>query len=148
VPLDPHAKPGVVGTLDGLVVVAVGTDGLLYSCGFGLMPMMAESLIAIDQTTRFASRGPVGLALTGGDTLVAVAVGADGLLYSMFRRLTFGSSWSAPSTIDFITKVSPLGGATVIARGKNIIVIATLPDGRVCRSDFIGGLGWLPLRAA
>ncbi len=148
VPLDPHAKPGVVGTLDGLAVVAVGTDGLLYSCGFGLMPMMVESLVAIDQTTRFAALGPVALALAGTSTLVAVAVGADGLLYAMFRQLAIGGSWSAVRPINSSVKVSPLGGATVVARGNNIMAFAVLPNGRICRSDFVSGLGWLPLRAA
>ncbi len=96
VALNPRAKPGVVGTFDGLAVVAaVGMDGLLYSCGFGLTPMMAEGLIAVDQTIRFAALGPVALALAGSNTLVAVAVGADGLLYAMFRQLAIGGSWSA-----------------------------------------------------
>jgi hypothetical protein len=147
VPLDPRARPGVVGTFDGLVVVAVGVDGLLYSCGFGLMPMMVEGLTPIDQTTRFAALGPVALALTGANTLVAAAVGADGILYAMSRQLVVGASWSTVYPVDYSVKVSPLGGATIVARGHNIMVFAVLPDGRVCRSDFVSGIGWLPLRA-
>ena len=66
----------------------------------------------------------------------------------MFRQLAIGGSWSAARAIDSSVKVSPLGGATVIARGNNIMAFAVLPDGRVCRSDFVNGIGWLPLHAA
>jgi hypothetical protein len=147
VPLDPRAKPGAAGTLDGVAVIAVGTDGLLYACGFGLAPMMFESLIPIDHTTRFAALGPEALALSGANTLVAAAVGADGLLYAAFRRLTLGSTWSALRPIDRDVKVSPLGGVTLATHGASIMAFAVLPDGRPCRFDYISNIGWIPLRA-
>jgi len=145
--LEPRAKPGGVVAQGGVAVIAAGTDGLLYSCAFGLAPIMFESLIPVDHTVHVAAAGPLALALAPGEVLVAAAVGADGLLYSATRPLTFGGRWSPLRPVDPQVKVAPLGGASLVVRGNRIMVFAVLPDGKPCRADHIGGTGWTPLRA-
>ncbi|QKS61427.1 S8 family serine peptidase [Cupriavidus gilardii] len=147
VPMEPGVKPGIVGTLDGVAVVAVGSDGLLYGCGFGLQPLLFETLIPIGPAPAFAAEGHLGLALLHDDTLVTVAVSADGLLHAAFRPLVPGGEWTPLLAIDPYTAVSPAGGATVITQGDTVMVFAVLPDGRVCRSDYTPERGWSPLMA-
>jgi hypothetical protein len=147
VPLEPRVKPGLIGNLDGIATVAVGTDGLLYACGFGMQPFMFETLTTISPAPLFARQGQIGLGLTIGNTLVAVAVGADSLLYATFRPLVLGGNWSPLIPIDAYTQVSPLGGAIVVTQGDRVMVFAVLPDGRPCRADYTPGTGWSALSA-
>ena len=143
--MEPRAKPGVVGTDSGVVIAAVGTDGLLYYCAFALQPLLFESASPISRSVTFSATGPVGLGLTSNNTIAAVAVGSDGLLYYSFRKLEPGGRWSDFRAIDSDVAVSPFGGATVIVRGSRIMVAAVLPDGSLCRSDYLSGTGWTPL---
>ncbi len=145
--MEPGVKPGIVGTLDGVAVVAVGSDGLLYCCGFGLQPLLFETLVPISPAPAFAAEGHLGLALLHDDTLVVVAVSADGLLHAAFRPLVPGGEWTPWLAIDPYTAVSPAGGATVITQGDTVMVFAVLPDGRVCRSDYTPESGWSPIMA-
>jgi len=147
VAMEPGVKPGIAGTLDGVAVVAVGSDGLLYACGFGLQPLLFETLVPIGPAPAFAAQGHLGLALWHGDTLVAVAVSVDGLLHAAFRPLAPGGEWSPLLAIDPYTAVSPAGGATVVTQGDAVMVFAVLPDGRVCRSDYTPQSGWSPIVA-
>ncbi len=147
VAMEPGVKPGIAGTLDGVAVVAVGSDGLLYAGGFGLQPLLFETLVPIGPAPAFAAQGHAGLALLHGDTLVAVAVSVDGLLHAAFRPLMPGGEWSPLLAIDPYTAVSPAGGATVVTQGDTVMVFAVLPDGRVCRSDYTPESGWSPIVA-
>ena len=52
--------------------------------------MMFETLVTVWPTPAFARQGQIGLGLTASNTLVAAAVGADGLLYAAFNPLIFG----------------------------------------------------------
>ncbi|MGO4304291.1 S8 family serine peptidase [Cupriavidus sp. RAF12] len=145
--MQPGVKPGLAGNLGGVAAVAVGTDGLLYACGFGLQPLLFEALTPVGLAPAFAQEGQVGLAMLPGDTLVVAAVSVDGLLHAAFLSLTPGAAWTPLITIDAYTSVSPLAGATVVTQGERAMVFAVLPDGRPCRADFIPGTGWSSLVA-
>lgn len=104
-----------------------------------------EDLLALVDTLPFVvfagRRAP--RALTGLVSFAA-AVGADGLLYAAQRPLTLGGTWSALRPVDPAVRVSPLGGATVVANALSVSVFAVLPDGRPCRSDRVAP-HWLAL---
>jgi hypothetical protein len=147
-PIEPRVKPGLVGIVDGIATVAVGTDGQLYACGFGLEPFLSQTLTVITPDLFFARQGQVGLGVTTGYTLMVVAVGIDNRLYAAFRPLIVGGDWSPLSPIDVNQEVSPLGGTTVVTQGDRVMVFAVLPNGRPCRADFTPLDGWSEIIAS
>ncbi|KAI3591726.1 hypothetical protein D9X30_3251 [Cupriavidus sp. U2] len=147
VAMDPGAKPGMAGNLGGVAVLAVGVDGLLYACGFGLQPAMMETLTTVSQAISFAAQGPVALAMLADDMLLAAAVGGDGLVYASTRALVMGGRWSAMVAVDPAQSVSPAGGVTLVAQGNAAMLFAVLPDGRPGRADFTVAGGWSTMTA-
>lgn len=147
VAMDPGAKPGMAGNLGGVAVLAVGVDGLLYACGFGLQPAMMETLTTVSNAVSFAAQGPVALAMLPDDVLLAAAVGGDGLIYATTRPLVFGGRWSAMVAVDPSQSVSPAGGVTLVVQGNAAMLFAVLPDGRLGRADFTLAGGWSGMMA-
>jgi hypothetical protein len=148
VPFDPRARPGVAVTPDGVAVIAVGADGLLYASGLGLAPLLMETPAPIGASPAFAANGPLALIAIAGNRLLAAAVGRDGLLYSSERTLSPGGSWSPLAPVDASTPVAAAGGATLVATGVNPTLFAILPDGRPCRATLAAPATWSPLRPA
>lgn len=142
VALVPDVKPGMAGNLGGIAVAAVGTDGLLYAGGFGLQPLLFETLLPVAAAPAFAPEGQIGLAMLPGDTLALVAVAQDGLLYAAFRPLVPGGSWTSLLPVDPAMTVSPAAGVTVVTQGGAVMAFAVRQDGRPCRADYRLETGW------
>jgi hypothetical protein len=138
----PGAKPGFVGIEDqGVAIVGIGADRHLYSW---VLSLPLSETVDIFPDMEFSTSGPVGLALAG-DTLVAAAVGTDGLVYAAFRRLEENGGWFMARPVDSSVQVSRLGGAQVVVQANAITVLAILPDGRPCRADHYSNVGWTHL---
>jgi hypothetical protein len=125
-------------------VLAVGTDGQLLSAG--LSPPAVVPMAPVDPSASVARLGPVALVLVGADLLVALAVGAEGLLRFSTRRLG-EPAWAPLSIVDFNVAVSPLAG--VVATRVGLIgaaAICSRVDGRLMFTTFTLGSGFDALR--
>ncbi|MEL1264435.1 S8 family serine peptidase [Pseudoxanthomonas putridarboris] len=147
VAFEPGVRPCVAAVDGGYLVVAVGSDGLLHSCGIGSVPPFLQPLAPVDPAVTVSMSGPISLARVQSDTLAVAAVGSDGLLRIAYLNLQAGTGWSPFEIVDSRQPVSPLGGATLVPMDGNIMVMAVFGDSQPCWSaeiPFIGG--WLPLQ--
>jgi hypothetical protein len=93
-----------ITTPTGLVVLVVGTDGLLHSAEIGFIAPFFQPLTPVDAARTVSARGPVALLATASNL---VAIDTDRTLRAAFRAIAPGSPWTSFDAIDRDVPVSP-----------------------------------------